>query len=400
MPLIDTVEQATNVLSESDVLDKLNEPDDKSETTDEIKIPVDEPVETETEEETEDEDEGKIDIDEDEDEEPEDSYVSPVPRKAILAKYPNIFKEFPYLETAYYRSQKFTEVFPTIDDAKEALEASTTLRNFEQDIMTGSVKGVLKSVKENSPDTFNKLVDNYLQDLFNADATAYHHVTGNLVRTLAANMVREANTSGNDALKAAAVLVNQFMFGESNFKPPTNLSKEEPKSGKEDELKQKEMEFNQRQYNTALTNVQDKIQNRLKTAIDDNIDKSGAMSSYEKKNASRDCLEKVHDSIKQDKSFQGYLDRLWRDAFNKNFSEDSLGAIRKAYISKAQGLLPSAIKKARQEALGTTSKRVKEGEKSPNKTPIRPGRTAGSSKPSPIKALPKGMSMMDYLTSD
>ena len=36
--------------------------------------------------------------------------MTPVRRKEILAKYPKLFKDFPYLEKAYYREQQFTEV--------------------------------------------------------------------------------------------------------------------------------------------------------------------------------------------------------------------------------------------------------------------------------------------------
>src|SRR5262245_51212983 len=46
--------------------------------------------------------------------------VTPVRRREILKKYPNLFKDFPYLEKAYYREQQFTELLPTIEDARNA----------------------------------------------------------------------------------------------------------------------------------------------------------------------------------------------------------------------------------------------------------------------------------------
>src|SRR6188508_1980225 len=48
--------------------------------------------------------------------------TTPVRRKEILAKYPKLFKDFPYLEKAYYREQQFTEINPTIEDARVASE--------------------------------------------------------------------------------------------------------------------------------------------------------------------------------------------------------------------------------------------------------------------------------------
>ena len=52
--------------------------------------------------------------------------TTPVRRKEILTKYPNLFKDFPYLEKAYYREQQFTEIYPTIDDARAASEKGQT----------------------------------------------------------------------------------------------------------------------------------------------------------------------------------------------------------------------------------------------------------------------------------
>src|SRR5881396_2432670 len=61
--------------------------------------------------------------------------VTPIPRREILAKYPQLFKDFPYLEKAYYREQQFTELLPTIEDAKIAVEKSSILDKFENDVM-------------------------------------------------------------------------------------------------------------------------------------------------------------------------------------------------------------------------------------------------------------------------
>ena len=65
--------------------------------------------------------------------------MTPVRRKEILAKYPQLFKDFPYLEKAYYRDQQFTEVFPTIQDAKIAVEKATILDRFEQQVVNGGI---------------------------------------------------------------------------------------------------------------------------------------------------------------------------------------------------------------------------------------------------------------------
>ena len=58
-------------------------------------------------------------------------------RKEILAKYPKLFKEFPHLQTAMYRSREFSELFTTIDDAKEAVEKVRLLISLKDIYLVG-----------------------------------------------------------------------------------------------------------------------------------------------------------------------------------------------------------------------------------------------------------------------
>src|SRR5690606_24801038 len=80
----------------------------------------------EIEEELEIEEEKDVDDDELE-------LITPSTRKEILKDFPELFKKHPYLEKAMYRDKAFSEIFPTVDDAKEASEAIRTLNNLDQD---------------------------------------------------------------------------------------------------------------------------------------------------------------------------------------------------------------------------------------------------------------------------
>src|SRR5262245_14725457 len=170
--------------------DKSKDKDDKTplksdETDDEEEIP----------EESEEEEEDELADLEAELEEPTDDQlelVTPVRRREILAKYPTIFKDFPYLEKAYYREQQFTELLPTIEDAKQAVQAKDTLDRFESDLMSGNAETILKVVKQQDPNAFYKIADNYLTTLRNVDEKAYYNVLGNTIKHTVAAMAQEA----------------------------------------------------------------------------------------------------------------------------------------------------------------------------------------------------------------
>ena len=378
------------------VADKKDKKEDKGDKTGDEE--TEKSLEDELEEELEEEepDEEKLEI------------VTPVRRKEILAKYPNIFKEFPALESAYYREQAYSEILPTIEDAKEAAEKAGILDSYEQEIMSGSTETLLTAVRDGDKDAFAKVVDNYLPTLFKVDEGAYYHTIGNIIKHTIITMVREGKESGTDELTAAADVLNQYVFGTKTFHPPTKLSKEQVEDKKADEIKDRELQFTKREFETAESDVTTRIDNILKSTVDKNIDPNGSMSDYVKRNAVRDVLDNLERIILEDRRFEVIKDKLWERAFANDFDSSSKDRIRQAYLSKAKTLLPALIRKARNEALkGLRKSDTDDTERKDKKGPLPVGRTRSSSPPTSgkttrdqAKSIPKGMSTLDYLNQD
>lgn len=383
----------------------------------------------ETEEEPEDEEsESEKPEEEEEDEleelveelaEPDESklqLVTPVRRKEILKKYPNVFKDFPYLEAAYYREQQFTQVFPTIDEAKQASEAVTILKNFENEVMKGDTENILKSVKDNDPNSFNKLVDEYLPTLAKVDQNAYLHVVGNVAKQTIIGMIQEAQRLGignneqpgaGAPLQMAAQILNQFIFGSSQFQPPSNLSKpvKEEDKAKETELSKREQQFRNTQFESARTALNTRVTNQFKATIDANIDPNNSMTDYVKKTATREVEEELGKLLMQDTRFRTTVDKLWENVFNTNFSPDAVDKIRQAFIARGKVLLPSVLKKARNNAYRGMGRKVREEEsQTSNKGPVKGGRPVTSSntgrKSSDPKEIPRGMTTLEFLNKE
>jgi hypothetical protein len=327
--------------------------------------------------------------------------VTPVRRKEILAKYPNVFKEFPYLERAYYREQKFTELLPTIDDAKEAVAAKQTLDRMETDVMGGNTELILRAVRDNSPQGFLKIVDEYLPTLARVDEKAYFHVIGNMTKHTIVSMIREGRRSGNEALQSAAQILNQFVFGTSDFQPPQQLSRPNPTDGREQQISEREEQFVRQQFESVNQDLNTRVNNTLRNTIDANIDPKKSMSDYVRKNASREAMEMLENVLSKDSRFIAVKDKLWEAAIKSNFSRESVERIKSAYLSRAKTLLPTVIKKARIDALRGLAKRSGEAERV-DKTPIAPGkpRSGSSGKISKPGEIPKGMRTLDFLNSD
>jgi hypothetical protein len=389
--------EENGALSKDDILDIIEAPDaeetlDLSKEVKEGEEPKEEDELKEIEEELEEPAEEDLEL------------MTPARRRDILKDFPDLFKKYPYLEKAYYREQKFTEIFPTIPDAESARDKAETLDNFESKVMeSGDIGMVLSAIRQDNPETFHRIVDNLLPALQKADEPAYYHVLGNVIKSTIMHMVQESQNLGENGepLKAAAAILNQFVFGTQQFARPESLAKPKNREGeeKDNEIKTREQALLTKQYESTVGELQTKVDNTLKATIDGNIDPKNTMSGYVRKNAVRDAFDSLEELIGQDSRFKSLLDKLWERAMHDGFNEESKQRIRSAYLSKAKTLLPTVIKKARNEALKDSSNRKEES--SPRKGPITPGRSASSSSgKSETKEVPKGMKTLDFLMQD
>lgn len=323
--------------------------------------------------------------------------------KALKAKYPEIEKEFPFLRKLVFRDRAYTELFGSLDDAKEASERLKTFSEIEHGLLSGDVSDVLKSVKENDPKAYDKIIDTYVDQLSKVDKEAYYEVQSRVVKKLIYEMFNEGKTKENEDLQQAAIFINQFMGWGNSYTPPKNRAAEsEEVSDEKKQLEKDRAEFIQTKFNDANQNVQTKIENILRATVDKYIDPRDAMTSYVKRNAITEVITNVYEQLNNDKEFSKTKDNLWRAAFKANFSQESLARIQKFYSEKAKLILPAHIKKVRTEALKDMPRKAKpEDDESPE-----PRRRVSAGTPSQRRSgngTPQrkpGQSVSDFIMED
>lgn len=394
----DTVTEPSGITKDG-ILDILNTDEPADDLLTETKLAKKEAELEEKEEETEKE-ELELEGAEEEPEPDEIELVTPVKRKDILKKYPELFKDFPYLEKAMYREQQYTELLPTLDDARELVDKVKGYENFESSLLSGSTEEILKTVRDTDKQAFNSIVDNYLPTLAKVDQQAYYHVAGNIIKNTIVAMVREGTNLNNDKLKEAAVLINQFVFGSSDFQAPTDYGPKKQDNGESEKLQTERQEFIRERFESVRDDLHSKTQNSIKATIAAHIDPKGMMTDYVKKTATKDALEQVESLIQDDTRFKNLLDKLWEKAFTNKFNKASIDAIRSAYLNKAKTLLPSAIQQSRNTALKGLGKRVTEDREEPTrKGPVTVGRATANTSGSKTE-IKKGEKTLDYFMRD
>lgn len=344
------------------------------------------------------ENEEKLDLSKDDDIEID----APPRKKEILKEFPELFKKFPFVEKMLYRDREYAQLFGSLDDAKEVAEASESYKAFENQLLEGNTIEILKNVKDADPKAFDKIVDGYLTSLAKVDKEAYFDVINNVSKQLIIEMVKEANESSNDELKQAALIVNQFLFGTSKFTGPKVRVSDKPDDEKS-KVEQERLELVRERFETSRDELQTKVDNTLRSTINEYIDPKGVMTAYVKKNAVNDALKILQNSLSKDSQLTSNLDRLWRAASESKFSKDSLTKIQSHYLGRAKASLKSAIMKARTEALKDLppSTRRKDDEEVQEETPPKRGHIVTGRTSQPKKnEMKKGESVAEFFARE
>ena len=108
---------------------------------DNVEVQAPEVLEEEDDDEEEDDEEGEEDQEDGEDDEEDDKEdeleLSRVSYKEVKEKFPSFFKDFPSLKHAFFREQQFTELFPTLEDAKKAIEDQQQFQEITEAVIEG-----------------------------------------------------------------------------------------------------------------------------------------------------------------------------------------------------------------------------------------------------------------------
>lgn len=378
--------------SDEEVLE-LPEKDSKNEADGED---TEETLEDEIEEELEEPSEDKLQLME-------------APRRAeILKAYPDLFKKFPYLQTAYYRDQQFSELFQTPAEAREVVEKAQSLDNFDQYLMSGQLEKVFESVKSQDQNAFYRMVDNLMTDLAAVDEGAQIHITRNIAKHLVVGMVEEARASGNEALKHAAVILHQYATGSSQYTPPSKLAKDE--APKDESVNKERQEFLAEKFEATRGEIINKLDRKIDATLAKRLDPNETMSEFVREAAVNKAKRQVQQILSQDTRFQAVMRQAWQKAHRSGYAKADRDFIQSKYESKAAQLLPTIINKVRAEALKSVGKRANSENieiREPQKRgPVAPGRSATPSNGgnnntrNGQKSPPKGQSVRDFLMSD
>lgn len=299
-------------------------------------------------------------------------------RREILKQFPEIFKKFPGIEKAIYREQQYSELFPTITEAKSAIESVKQYKEFESSLLSGDLGAVLKAVKNADSDAFKKIGGNFLQTIASVDQESYYGVINEVLQHAIYGMASQAQTDNNDDLKIAAQILNEFVFHSKQIKQPTAKQVTQPNNDQQ-KLDNERMQFQQERLTAVIEDISSKAQNTIKSTVEKNIDPKNSMSAYVKSKAINDASDRMEQALLSDRRYMNMIDNLYAAAAKSGFDNASRTKIKNTIYTKAKAILPDIIREVRAEALkGSSSSRVAEEEIVEKKSTTNEPRTSSS----------------------
>lgn len=344
--------------NEDDVLLNAETPDDA----------VEEELEEESDEEekSDDDEEGKQDdeekVEEDDEEEPEVKLPFDRPTvKALREAYPDIFKKFPSLRDSYFREIEFTKIFPSVDDAKEAVQENEAFNTISDAALEGDPVPILESLEKTDKKAFTLFAAGFLPALYKRDQETYREIITPVVE----NLFRQAYRSSDEDTRKAAVTLAKFIFdehGEEIAQGKKTMSKLQDLAKQQKELQTRRAEETSKALRAAYSDVASQIGQNLTAMAMKQVDPNKTFSPFIRKQLATKAVERIMKQLESDDSHKSVMANRWKKAKQNGYTTEEKGKIVSTFLARAKSLVPSATEKVRTLASGKEGRPTSRGE--------------------------------------
>ena len=271
--------------------------------------------------------------------------------KEIKAKYPNFFKDFPDLKEAYFREQQFTSFFPTVEDAKEAVENTEAYNTLSESALRGEASPILDSLQKTDPKAFEVYALDFLPSLYKKDPEVYNTV----VTPLFENLLRSLYRSSDENMKNSASNIAQYLFGEdglASLDGKKTLSKLVDIQNEQKKLKSASDTMDSNKFLESSGRVEIKIGKSLESIIGKDFDPNKTFTPFIRQQLISNVIREIGNQLRSDKGHMTVMAARWKAARSKGYSAEEESKIISTYLARAKSLIPTTRQKIINQALG------------------------------------------------
>lgn len=325
----DTLETGT---SEASDLDVLNEgADNEEETSEESEETSSEEETQESEDETlESPDEEEEESSEESEEEDEEEVITRPSWKEIKDKFPELAKNKDFREM-FHREKAYTEIYPTIEEAKDSKAKSDVLDFFESTLDAGDPIPFIRSLDEN---TAPLIAERFLPALAEVSPKLFGLATKPMLVNMLTAADKKADELKDQNLKMSVRNITRFLFGSPEI--PTIASQDPEVEKEKRSLREQREALEQRDQSNFATKADGSIRKQLEKVILDGLDPKNELSEFTKSALVKQIIEDTKAELLNDTNFKGRITGLFAQAKKAGFPPDYLPRIVSAYLGRAK----------------------------------------------------------------
>jgi len=288
----------------------------------------------------------------------------------ITTKFPEFFKTFPDMRHVLFREGEYANIFPTIDDAKEASQTVENYNHLSDLVSSGKREDFTEFLKGiNEADSLSQMASNFLPSLHEVNSDLYYRVTQPILESILRNAYKTGLDGGNDNLKNAALHVARWALGDPAY--ATGEKKSEPikiDTPKSSDLDRERAEFYTQKYNDAKGYVDSTASSRLYAEVKRGFDPNNILPQATVDLWTKHIVEEIDRSLVKDERHMKAINSMWKRAHAAGYAGDWKDRILSSYLSAARALMPAIRAKARATAFGSQRQLVEENERQARKS--------------------------------
>lgn len=283
----------------------------------------------------------------------EDLTLARVDYGQIKEKYPAFFKDFPELKHAFFREQQFSEIFPTVEDAKRAAERELAYEEISSSVIEGDAEKFISELGAENKESLATFAKNFIPALQKADKEAFYEAVGPTLQGFVKNVYNHGVKEGDDNIKNAAKIVHKMLFGggyeDVEREGLVNSGREDRK---DDKVEKEKQAFMAQKYDGLYKEVTNTCYTNLEGEITKGLDdlKKSRPGLY--KIIVKDIKERVLGDMDKDQAYLGRMAGLWKREQRAGFNGSLKGSLATTFIAKAKTLVPKYRSEVRREVLG------------------------------------------------
>ena len=331
---------------ESDVNDHVasddeEESEEEEESTDEDESTDEEPEESE-EEETDESDESEDDDDESDDDKLEADAENLY--QQLKTRDPKLLKEIPELRATIFREQEYAKHFPTIEDAKSAVDAVETLTSYENDLRAGNSTNLIEALAKTDKKSLENFAAGFIPSILKHSRDLHFSIVAPEIKQL----LRAAARSTDERMSQAAINIHHYVFDNGNLEAEVGI-KPIAESEQELALTKREKEFEKKQHDTFFGELRESVEKSVKREIARPLVKSGISPLLQQKLIDEVYI-RLDAAVGKNARHMGNIRNLAQKASRDGYKSNWKDSIHSAQLSCAKGLIPKLRKEVLAEA--------------------------------------------------